>query len=135
MFFLATSALEVYNRIRGFEKWLAARPEERVVVVGHSNYFARMLGTHWKMRNCDVYEARGAPPVFPAAPRALSVVGGEVPKRIRHSAIPRMNKRPSKSLPMPKAQPSTRLARLLFFLPLHVWQWKPPHWTQMVLLL
>lgn len=41
-------------RIKEFEDWLASRPEERVVVVGHSRYFKVMLGAEDVMDNCSI---------------------------------------------------------------------------------
>lgn len=32
------------ERIQQFEEWLLSREEERIVVVGHSNFFRTMLG-------------------------------------------------------------------------------------------
>ena len=47
---------KVYHaRIKMFEKVLSQRPEKRLFVVGHSQFFRTMLGTKTKMRNVDVY--------------------------------------------------------------------------------
>ena len=43
------------KRISAFHAWLAARPEARITVVGHSQYFRRMLGGAEKQANCDVW--------------------------------------------------------------------------------
>lgn len=44
------------ERIHLFESWLREFPGEKVVVVGHSQYFKRMLGMPEKMKNCDVWQ-------------------------------------------------------------------------------
>jgi hypothetical protein len=44
------------NRIAEFEDWLAAQPESRIAIVGHSQYFKTMLGLTFKFQNCDVWE-------------------------------------------------------------------------------
>jgi len=44
------------RRIRSFEKWLTRQPEERIVVVGHSQYFKKMLDWDCKFGNCDVWK-------------------------------------------------------------------------------
>jgi len=46
------------SRILSFQRWLAARDEERIVVVGHSQWFKKMLGRTEKFGNCDVWRAR-----------------------------------------------------------------------------
>ena len=46
----------VDRRIAKFEKWIESRPEDQIVVVGHSIYFKRMLGQHDTFDNCDVWE-------------------------------------------------------------------------------
>lgn len=43
------------ERIERFKIWLAARDEENILVVGHSQYFKKMLGLTTLMRNCDVW--------------------------------------------------------------------------------
>lgn len=43
------------GRIEEFEDFLLNLPEERIVVVGHSQYFRKMLGMDWKFQNCDVW--------------------------------------------------------------------------------
>ncbi|CAK9011578.1 Uncharacterized protein SCF082_LOCUS11153 [Durusdinium trenchii] len=43
------------KRIADFAASLVERSEERIVVVGHSQYFRRMLGQEKKMSNCDVW--------------------------------------------------------------------------------
>lgn len=45
-----------HQRIQKFEEILAARPEETLFIVGHSQYFRTMLRTKHKMRNVDVYK-------------------------------------------------------------------------------
>ncbi|GBG27939.1 Hypothetical Protein FCC1311_041622 [Hondaea fermentalgiana] len=44
------------DRIRAFEDRLAARDETCVLVVGHSQFFRRMLGMEKKFANCDVWQ-------------------------------------------------------------------------------
>jgi hypothetical protein len=44
------------ERIERFKKWLAQRDEETIVIVGHSQYFKKMLGLKTLMRNCDVWQ-------------------------------------------------------------------------------
>jgi len=44
------------RRIADFEIWLEDQPEERIAIVGHSNYFRGMLGLPWKFGNCDVWK-------------------------------------------------------------------------------
>lgn len=43
-------------RIERFKHWLASCDEERVLIVGHSQYFKKMLGLTTLMRNCDVWQ-------------------------------------------------------------------------------
>ena len=42
------------ERIPLFAAWLRALPDERVVVVGHSGVFDKLLGK--QMRNCELVE-------------------------------------------------------------------------------
>ena len=44
------------QRIERFKHWLAHCDEETIVVVGHSQYFKKMLGRASLMRNCDVWK-------------------------------------------------------------------------------
>jgi len=44
------------ERIANFEKWLTEQPEEKIAIVGHSQYFKAMLGLKYKFGNCDVWE-------------------------------------------------------------------------------
>lgn len=48
-------------RIDEFENWLQTRPEQTIVVVGHSVYFKRMLNLPETFDNCDVWEAKYDP--------------------------------------------------------------------------
>lgn len=41
-------------RIALFTEWLLKRPENCVVVVGHSAFFRDMLNTELKLKNCEV---------------------------------------------------------------------------------
>jgi len=45
-------------RIQEFEDWIKSRPEDIIVVVGHSVYFKRMLNLPRAFDNCDVWEAK-----------------------------------------------------------------------------
>jgi broad specificity phosphatase PhoE len=44
------------KRIANFENWLTDQPEEKVAIVGHSQYFKAMLGLDFKFGNCDVWQ-------------------------------------------------------------------------------
>mmetsp|Transcript_13765 Transcript_13765/g.26703 ORF Transcript_13765/g.26703 Transcript_13765/m.26703 type:complete len:240 (-) Transcript_13765:360-1079(-) len=44
------------ERIASFERALCARKEERILVVGHSQFFRHMLGMAEKFKNCDVWK-------------------------------------------------------------------------------
>lgn len=44
-------------RIQELEEWLASRPEDTIVLVGHSVYFKRMLNLPQTFDNCDVWKA------------------------------------------------------------------------------
>lgn len=44
------------DRIKEFEEWLRNQPEERIAIVGHSQFFKSMLGLTYKFGNCDVWE-------------------------------------------------------------------------------
>lgn len=43
------------TRIERFQKWLAEREEENILIIGHSQYFKKMLKLSSLMRNCDVW--------------------------------------------------------------------------------
>lgn len=45
-------------RIDRFKRWLRTCDEETIVVVGHSQYFKKMLGQKTLMRNCDVWQVQ-----------------------------------------------------------------------------
>ena len=49
------------NRIQEFETWLDEQTEERIAIVGHSQYFKSMLGLSYKFGNCDVWELKYTP--------------------------------------------------------------------------
>lgn len=49
------------KRIQEFEMWLQEQPEERIAIVGHSNYFRSMLNLPYKFDNCDVWEIKYIP--------------------------------------------------------------------------
>ena len=49
------------SRIAEFEEWLYSIPEERIAVVGHSQYFKTMLGLNYKFKNCDVWHLTYTP--------------------------------------------------------------------------
>lgn len=44
------------ERIERFKQWLVNTDEETIVIVGHSQYFKKMLGLKTLMRNCDVWQ-------------------------------------------------------------------------------
>ena len=44
------------QRIERFKQWLSLRTEQTIVVVGHSQYFKKMLDRASLMRNCDVWQ-------------------------------------------------------------------------------
>ena len=44
------------QRIEDFRLWLCMRPEQRIVVVGHSAFFQRFLGDLFKLKNCEIRE-------------------------------------------------------------------------------
>jgi phosphohistidine phosphatase SixA len=44
------------TRIRKFESWLKETPYQRIVIVGHSQYFKSMIKSKEYMRNCDVWQ-------------------------------------------------------------------------------
>ena len=44
------------KRIDEFESWLASQPEASIAIVGHSQFFKRMLRLAYKFENCDVWE-------------------------------------------------------------------------------
>jgi broad specificity phosphatase PhoE len=45
------------QRIQEFESWVSQRPEDKIIVVGHSHYFRAMLGVDFKFSNCEVWKA------------------------------------------------------------------------------
>ena len=49
------------QRIQDFESWVSQRPEEKIIVVGHSQYFRAMLGVDFKFSNCEVWKAKFDP--------------------------------------------------------------------------
>jgi len=53
------------QRIVDFESWLSEQPEDKVAIVGHSQYFKSMLGLHFKFGNCDVWEIKYTPSLVP----------------------------------------------------------------------
>ena len=46
----------LFERIERFKHWLSQTDEETIVIVGHSQYFKKMLGLKTLMRNCDVWQ-------------------------------------------------------------------------------
>jgi broad specificity phosphatase PhoE len=42
------------ERIRAFRQMITARPERRIAVVGHGDFFGRLIGRH--LRNCELAE-------------------------------------------------------------------------------
>lgn len=49
------------KRISDMEVWLAEQPEDRVALVGHSQFFKKMLNLDFKFGNCDVWEVEFNP--------------------------------------------------------------------------
>jgi len=49
------------HRIETFQKWIMDQPEDKIAVVGHSQYFQAMLGLAYKFDNCEVYEVQFSP--------------------------------------------------------------------------
>lgn len=45
----------LHARIENFKAWLKARPEETIVVVGHSNFFRKFTGMKEKLANCEIH--------------------------------------------------------------------------------
>ena len=45
------------KRLRDLEDWLGNQEEDRIILVGHSQYFKTLLGLDFKIGNCDVYRA------------------------------------------------------------------------------
>ena len=48
----------VTQRIARFERWLSLRDEDTILVVGHSQFFKRLLKTDNLMRNCDIWRSQ-----------------------------------------------------------------------------
>lgn len=44
------------GRIQSFKTWVTTRPERNIVVVGHSQWFKKMLGMDKKFDNCDIWK-------------------------------------------------------------------------------
>jgi broad specificity phosphatase PhoE len=49
-------AATLIERIERFKRWLHDSEEETILVVGHCQYFKKMLGQKTLMRNCDVWQ-------------------------------------------------------------------------------
>eukprot|EP01122_Echinamoeba_exundans_P012888 TRINITY_DN5516_c0_g1_i1.p1 TRINITY_DN5516_c0_g1~~TRINITY_DN5516_c0_g1_i1.p1 ORF type:complete len:233 (-),score=39.99 TRINITY_DN5516_c0_g1_i1:59-712(-) len=43
------------SRIESFRQWLKERPEQNIVVVGHSNFFRKFTGMKTKLANCEIH--------------------------------------------------------------------------------
>lgn len=61
------SSATLNARIRQFEEWIMQFNGERVVVVGHSQYFKKMLGLTELFRNCDVWQGTAMYPMSTAS--------------------------------------------------------------------
>merc|ERR1712224_797043 len=44
------------TRISDFESWLRRQPEQKIDIVGHSQFFKAMLGLDFKFGNCEVWK-------------------------------------------------------------------------------
>ena len=44
------------QRIANFETWLGEQTEDKIAIVGHSQFFKAMLGLDFKFGNCDVWQ-------------------------------------------------------------------------------
>ena len=44
------------NRIKEFEAWICNQPETNIAIVGHSQFFKKMLELNYKFGNCDVWQ-------------------------------------------------------------------------------
>ena len=44
------------DRIKEFEAWICNQPETNIAIVGHSQYFKKMLELDYKFSNCDVWQ-------------------------------------------------------------------------------
>ena len=49
-------ASTLLTRIKIFTEWLESREEKNILIVGHSQYFKKLLGLKALMRNCDVWQ-------------------------------------------------------------------------------
>jgi len=73
----APPALEAYERSTGmlraradaFGRWVAARPEQNICVVGHVAFFSALLGH--QLKNCEVYDCMWPPMWWPPPGRTL----------------------------------------------------------------
>ena len=52
------NSASMWRRIESFEKWLAEQPENKIVCVGHSQFFKAMLNLDFKFANCDVWHVQ-----------------------------------------------------------------------------
>jgi broad specificity phosphatase PhoE len=64
------------KRIQDFEKWLCNQEEDTIVLVGHSQFFKKMLGLNFSFGNCEVWKVTFDPSNLAkkskgAAPRKL----------------------------------------------------------------
>lgn len=64
------------KRVASFAEWLDGRSEQRVVVVGHSTFFAYLAGV--QLANCELHEWRPTPrpPAEPAANTSSCATAG-----------------------------------------------------------
>jgi hypothetical protein len=46
----------LYQRFRSLEAWITSRPEDSMVLVGHSQFFKALLQLDYKFGNCDVIQ-------------------------------------------------------------------------------
>jgi phosphohistidine phosphatase SixA len=48
----------LYQRFRALEEWITRRPEDSMVLVGHSQFFKALLQLDYKFGNCDVIQVQ-----------------------------------------------------------------------------
>jgi len=46
----------VSHRVGSLRQWIRTRPESRIAIVGHSNFFLEFTGLAEKLKNCEIYK-------------------------------------------------------------------------------